>query len=122
MTTTAPATKQRPCPVEATLAVIGGKWKLAILWHLRGGALRFGELRRALQGVTHQMLAAQLRELEADGVVSRKVYAEVPPRVEYLLTDRGRTLEPLLLAVCEWGQQHGGRKREAPPPASHVPS
>ena len=80
------------CPVEAALAVVAGKWKLVILWHLRDGVQRFGQLRRAVPDVTQQMLTAQLRELEADGVILRTVYAQVPPKVEYSLTDFGRTL------------------------------
>ena len=92
------------CPAEATLGVIGGRWKVLILWHLFGGTRRFGELRRALAGVTQKMLTQQLRELERDGVVTRTVYAEVPPRVEYSLTDRGQSLRPVVAAMCTWGK------------------
>lgn len=92
------------CPAEATLHVIGGRWKVLILWHLLAGTKRFSELRRAMDGVTQKMLTQQLREMERDGVVSRRVYAEVPPRVEYSLTDRGATLRPVVEAMCAWGK------------------
>lgn len=95
------------CSVEATLAVIGGRWKPVILFHLlEQDVLRFGQLKQSIGGVTQRMLTNQLRELERDGVVQRTVYAEVPPRVEYRLTDYGRTLEPILKAMREWGAQH----------------
>ncbi|HEX8912414.1 MAG TPA: helix-turn-helix domain-containing protein [Humisphaera sp.] len=92
------------CPAESCLNVIGGRWKVLILWHLLAGTKRFSELRRAVAGVTQKMLTQQLRELEADGVVSRRVYAEVPPRVEYSLTDRGQSLRPVVDAMCKWGK------------------
>ena len=92
------------CPVEATLGLIGGKWKGVVLWHLLQGMLRFNEIRRRLPAVTQRMLTHQLRELEADGFVSRKVYAEVPPKVEYSLSERGRSLEPVILALKAWGE------------------
>ena len=95
-----PATR---CPAEATLLVIGGRWKVPIVWHLLAGTRRFSELRRAIGNVTQKMLAQQLRELERDGVVSRKVYAEVPPKVEYSLTERGRSLRPVVESMCRWG-------------------
>lgn len=94
------------CPVEASLEVIGGKWKGVILYHLLERTYRFNELRRLCSGITQRMLTRQLRELEADGVVSRKVYAEVPPRVEYSLTEYGRTLEPVVRALQAWGMSH----------------
>jgi DNA-binding HxlR family transcriptional regulator len=94
------------CPVEVTLGVIGGKWKPLILYYLFQRTRRFNELRRMLPNVTQQMLTVQLRELERDGVVHRHVYAEVPPRVEYSLTDHGRSLEPILLAMLAWGETH----------------
>jgi DNA-binding HxlR family transcriptional regulator len=94
------------CPVAATLEVIGGKWKPLILFHLREKPMRFSELRRVVPQVTQKMLTQQLRDLERDGIVSRKVYAVVPPKVDYSLTTYGRTLRPLLALMCEWGARH----------------
>jgi DNA-binding HxlR family transcriptional regulator len=96
------------CTVEATLDVIGGKWKPLILWALGDKVLRFGELQKELPGVNAKMLTKQLRELEEDGVLKRTVYPEVPPRVEYAMTDFGRTLIPILQALCAWGSQYLG--------------
>ena len=91
------------CPVEVTIGVIGGKWKSVVLYHLtKDRVIRFGALRRLLPDVTAQMLTSQLRELEADGVVHRKVYPQVPPKVEYALTAIGRELCPALDALLEW--------------------
>lgn len=94
------------CGVEVTLEIVGGKWKGVILWHLTHKTLRFSQLRRRLPGVTQKMLTQQLRELERDGLLDRRVFAEVPPRVEYSLTEKGRTLRPLLELMCEWGRRH----------------
>jgi DNA-binding HxlR family transcriptional regulator len=94
------------CPVEATLDLIGGKWKGLLLYHLLSGTHRFNQLRRILTTVTPRMLTAQLRELEQVGLVRRQVYAEVPPRVEYSLTPRGRTLAPIISALKAWGTEH----------------
>ncbi len=94
------------CPVATTVEIIGGKWKTMILYYLLQKTRRFNELRRLLPSVTQQMLTTQLRELERDGVVDRKVYAEVPPKVEYSLTPSGRSLEPILLLMQDWGVQH----------------
>ena len=109
------------CPVEATLEVIGGKWKGVILHYLlRDGVKRFGELRKVMPDATQRMLTNQLRELEADGVVHREVYAEVPPRVEYSLTEFGKTLAPLIEGMRKWGLAHlerkgGGEGSTSPP-------
>ena len=103
------------CPVVTTLEVIGGKWKPAILWHIRRGVHRFGALQRALPGITQKMLTQQLRELEADGILTRTVFAEVPPRVEYRLSDHGLSLQPLLDEMATWGATH--RTRREPQPA-----
>ena len=91
------------CDVEATLSVIGGRWKPILLCHLLGGRKRFGELKRLTPNATERMITLQLRELEADGVISRHVFAEVPPRVEYEMTDLGRSLAPILEAMQAWG-------------------
>jgi len=104
-------TPQYICGVAVSLEIIGGKWKGVILWHLCHKTLRFSQLRRRLQGVTQKMLTQQLRELERDKLVNRKVYAEVPPRVEYSLTELGRTLEPTLRQLCEWGKDYNDNHR-----------
>ncbi|MFA5184760.1 MAG: helix-turn-helix domain-containing protein [Patescibacteria group bacterium] len=93
--------------VARTLKVIAGKWKPLILWHLLNDKLRFNELQKAIPGVSQKMLTAQLRELEKDRIIHRQVYREVPPRVEYWMTDYGRTLRPLLVAMGRWGEKHG---------------
>ncbi|WP_018898847.1 helix-turn-helix domain-containing protein [Rhizobium sp. 2MFCol3.1] len=94
------------CPVEATLSFLDGKWKGVILFHLMEGTLRFNELRRKLPSVTQRMLTKQLRELEECGLVSRTVFAVVPPRVDYALTPLGRTLKPVIAALAAWGEEN----------------
>lgn len=94
------------CPVEAALAVIGGKWKALIIWQLKEGRLRFTQLEDRLPMVSPRMMTKQLRELEEDGVVLRTMYPEVPPRVEYSLTELGRTVVPVLEALCAWGSEY----------------
>jgi DNA-binding HxlR family transcriptional regulator len=94
------------CPVEATLDLIDGKWKAVILYHLLNDTVRFNELRRRLSRITQRMLTRQLRELEADGLIHREIYAEVPLRVEYSLTTLGRSLEPVVRMLWTWGNQH----------------
>jgi DNA-binding HxlR family transcriptional regulator len=100
--------KSYHCPVEAALDVIGGKWKPLILWALGDKILRFNELQKALPGINTKMLTKQLRALEDDGVIERKVYAEVPPRVEYRITEFGKTLIPILESLCDWGANYLG--------------
>ncbi len=93
------------CPVEAALELIGGKWKGVALYHLmQASAVRFNALKRQMGDVTQRMLTKQLRELETDGLVKRKVYPVVPPKVEYSLTERGESLRPIIMALREWGQ------------------
>jgi DNA-binding HxlR family transcriptional regulator len=96
------------CSVEATISLIDGKWKCIILFHLLSGTVRFNEIRRRVPGVTQRMLTNQLRELEADGLIVRKVYAQVPPKVEYSLSPLGRSLEPVLLSLKTWGDANIG--------------
>jgi DNA-binding HxlR family transcriptional regulator len=94
------------CAVEGTLDVIGGKWKPLIIWFLRKRVLRFSELQRSIPGITDVMLTKQLRELEQDGVIKRKVYTQIPPKVEYSLTPLGKSIIPLLNALCDWAIEH----------------
>jgi DNA-binding HxlR family transcriptional regulator len=93
------------CPAQRTLDVLGGRWKVPILYYLSQKTRRFSDLRRQLPGCTQKMLTQQLRELERDGVVHRKVYPQVPPKVEYSLTDLGRSLKPVISAMCRWGSE-----------------
>lgn len=101
------------CPVEITLDVIGGKWKGMVLYRLLDGTARFNEIRRAVPKATQRMLTLQLRELESDGVIRRKVYAEVPPKVEYSLTEFGLSLKPILLLMRDWGTQYRTKVKRA---------
>ena len=101
---------QDECPIKATVDVIGGRWKPLILFYLLDKPKRFSELRRQIPGVTAQMLTLQLRQLESDGIVARKIYAQVPVRVEYALTGYGRTLSTLLRNMRRWGEQHLSRR------------
>lgn len=94
------------CPVETTLMLIGDKWKVLILRDLLPGTKRFGELKKSIGSVSQKVLTAQLRDMEAKGLVHRQVYAEVPPRVEYSLTDLGQSLRPILEALSAWGEQY----------------
>lgn len=94
------------CPVETTLALIGDKWKVLILRDLLPGTKRFGELKKSIGSVSQKVLTAQLRDMEANGLVHREVFAEVPPRVEYSLTDLGKSLEPILDAMRNWGEAY----------------
>ncbi|NQZ54473.1 MAG: helix-turn-helix transcriptional regulator [Piscirickettsiaceae bacterium] len=94
------------CPVTTAIDVIGGKWKVIILYQLRGKTLRFGELKRSIPRITQKMLTHQLRELEADKLITRHVYAEVPPKVEYTSTELAEKLNPALDLLCEWGGEY----------------
>lgn len=94
------------CPVEATIQLIGGKYKAVILWHLMNQTLRYSELHRLMPKATDKMLAQQLRELERDGLIHRKVYPVVPPKTEYSLTDFGKSLAPILDEMCSWGERY----------------
>ena len=110
----AATTRELPaCPVETTLTLISSKWKVLIVWDLLGGTKRFGELQRSVGNVSQKVLTAQLREMEEDGLVDRKVYPEVPPRVEYSLTELGRSLEPVLSAMWNWGEEYRARSGDA---------
>ncbi|MET3207535.1 UNVERIFIED_CONTAM: DNA-binding HxlR family transcriptional regulator [Paenibacillus sp. PvR008] len=100
------------CPVETTLDVIGGKWKGIILYQLLDGTKRFNEFRRLNPGITQFMLTLQLRELERDGIIHREIYKEIPPKVEYSLTDFGRTLEPVIMSMKAWGESYKVRLDE----------
>lgn len=101
------------CGMAYTLNIIGGRWKPAILFRLNEGTKRYGELKKDIEGISERMLVAQLRELEADGLIERIVYAEVPPRVEYRMTKLGNSISPVLVAMSKWGNMHrakaGGR-------------
>lgn len=94
------------CPVETTLSVVGGKWKVIILWRLAGGTKRFNELQRSISNITRKMLTEQLRELEKDGLVIRTVYNQVPPKVEYVLSEYGKTFIPVMQSMAQWGLVH----------------
>ena len=107
------------CPVTTALSVIGGKWKVIILWHLKeSGVKRFGELQRLVRGISQKMLTQELRDLEESGLVARKVYPVVPPKVEYSLTDIGWSIKPLLEQMCEWGLEY--RKSRGEPVEGEV--
>lgn len=97
------------CPVEQTLSLIGGKWKGIILYHLIDGKKRFGELKKFMPNITQKMLTKQLRELESDELVHRKVYKVVPPKVEYSLTTQGKSLTPIILSLEKWGRSYQQR-------------
>lgn len=95
------------CPVEYTLKIIGGKWKPVILWHLAtGGVKRYGELKKILASISHKMLSQQLKELEMDDLIHRKEYHQIPPKVEYSITAKGKTLVPILKQMSDWGHEN----------------
>ncbi len=105
---------EESCPVTATMQVLGGKWKAILInaiYHT--SPARFGELKRSVKGITQSMLTQQLRELEEDGLISRKIYAEITPRVEYTLTDFGLTLSPIMQSMANWGKEYRMKKQNA---------
>ena len=104
---------EKSCPVTATMQVLGGKWKAILInaIYLTSPA-RFGELKRSVKGITQSMLTQQLRELEEDGLISRKIYAEIPPRVEYTLTEFGLTLSPIMQSMAKWGEEYRMKKQK----------
>jgi DNA-binding HxlR family transcriptional regulator len=99
------------CPVTATLGVIGGRWKPIILWTLSGGSRRFGQLDAIITGISRKILTEQLKDFEASGLITRTQYNETPPRVEYALSEKGKTLQPVMQAMCKWGEEYvlGGK-------------
>lgn len=97
-------------PVELSLDIIGGKWKMPILWRLKDKTWRYSELKKSIGKITHKMLAQQLKELEEDGLISRKVYPSVPPKVEYTITDKGRTTIPIIESLRSWGENFKDEK------------
>lgn len=100
------------CALDITMKYIGGKWKSIILWYLRNGAMRFSALKRLMPDIAEKMLSQQLKELERDGILERKAFAEVPPRVEYTLSDFGSKLMPVVEAMAKWGIETGKSKGE----------
>ena len=98
--------QKKNCPVQLTVSLFSGKWRLLLLWHLKAGSKRFGELNRAIPLITQSVLSSQLKELEALGIVTRVVYPQVPPRVEYSLSAKGESLVPLISALEKWGINH----------------
>lgn len=94
------------CPVEATVKLMGGKYKPVILWNLIYGPMRYSEIHRLAPNATDKVLSQQLKELESDGLINKKIYPEVPPRTEYTLTDFGKSLFPVLNAMCDWGKEY----------------
>lgn len=94
------------CPITAAIGIVGGKWKPVIIWILIDGPRRFGELHKTIPGIALKVLSRHLKELEADGIITRKVYAEVPPRVEYALTEKGRSLNDVMQLFADWGRKN----------------
>ena len=109
------------CPIETTLTLISNRWKVLILWDLLGGVKRFGELKKLLGGVSQKVLTTNLRQMEEAGLLTRTVYAEVPPRVEYALTETGRSLRPVLEAMLEWGTRYRAGMGTAAPASVPIP-
>ncbi|MBW5448966.1 transcriptional regulator [Cohnella sp. CFH 77786] len=111
--------EDRKCPIETVIQVVGGKWKPLILWHLLNSSKRFSELEKLIPEVTQKMLAQHLRELEIDRLVTRTIYPSVPPKVEYSMSEHGKTLIPVLEAMCQWGDNHN---RQSPKPIAGAAS
>jgi DNA-binding HxlR family transcriptional regulator len=106
---------EKICGLDIALRVVGGKWKPLVLFHLHGGPRRFGELKRMVGGVSEKVLIQQLRELTADGILVRRDYHEVPPRVDYFMTEYGHTLAQALMPLCEWGNTNRARVEQGQP-------
>lgn len=102
-------TEMPACPVETTLMLIGDKWKVLILRDLRRGTMRFGELKKSVTGISQKVLTSNLRSMEENGLLTREVFPEVPPRVEYTLTELGHSMEPILDAMEKWGKEYKNR-------------
>lgn len=103
--------RETECPIEYTLNTIGGKWKLLILYYLTNNAIRrYGELKKSINEITHKMLSTQLKSLEIDGLILRKEYTQIPPKVEYSLTEKGKTLMPVLEMMYNWGKENMRKK------------
>ena len=100
------------CALDITMDYIGGKWKTVVLWYLRKSHKRFSELKRHIPDITEKMLSLQLKQLEGDGIIERRVFAEVPPRVEYYLTEEGKSLVPILEAIAKWGRKKANTEGE----------
>lgn len=109
------------CAMDVTMDYIGGKWKTVVLWYLKKEKKRFNELKRHIPAITEKMLSIQLKQLEKDGIISRKVYPEIPPRVEYSLTELGKTLIPVLDAIAKWGRKLADEKGKLVPRAKTSP-
>lgn len=107
----APTRKTQGCPTETVLDLIAGRWTVLAIWWLLQGPRRFNQLQRDLAGITHRTLSRLLKDMEADGLVTRQDFGEIPPRVEYSLTARGRSLEPVLMAMDDWARKNGTQKR-----------
>jgi DNA-binding HxlR family transcriptional regulator len=98
--------KQYTCPIDFTIDLISGKWSMWILWSLQNGPLRFGELKKKIPKITEKMLIQQLRKFESYNIVNRKVYSQIPPKVEYSLTEHGESLKPIMILIKQWGDEH----------------
>ena len=98
--------KSYNCPIDFTINLISGKWSMWVLWTLQNDPLRFGEIRKRIPGITEKMLIQQLKKFESNNIISRKAYLEVPPKVEYTLTEHGKSLKPIMLLIKQWGDEH----------------